>query len=302
MNSSLEIVQRAYNANALTTGDTEAGYINPEYWDRRLMEHVRTNMVVLQHGVDKSDMVGGDGDAFNFTVLAEPAAASAVAESASVSIVAFSPTTVILTPSEHGIAYQITDKEARRAFFSVMEQMTKDIGYGLALQADKLAVSQLQNSAGNSVVANGVASTAVTTSDTIDHTDVANAIEQNEIDKYTEHIALVVNPQQGRDLMLDSNFLTADKFGQSAAVFNGFLGQVFGVPVYKTTAIAVASSKSKALLISSRDAFLYGFKNTGGVRSEYHALERYTDLVGVIDFDVKIARANSVCTIESYTG
>lgn len=300
MNTSLEIVKRAYDANAFTTAQTAAGYVNPEYWDKALLDHVRANIVALQFGRDKSSLVGGDGDAFNITLLSEPAAASSVAESAAVSVVAFSPTTVVLSPSEHGIAYQITDKEARRAFFDVMSQMMADIGYGLALQADKLAVSQLQNSAGNAIVANGVVSSAVASSDTLDHLDIAKAMEQNAIDKYPNHVALLINPQQAYDLMVDSNFLTADKFGAEAAVFNGFLGKVYGIPVHVTTQIEVGSNKSKAILISSPDAFVYGFKQTGGVRSEYHALERYTDVVGVIDFDVKVARTNAICTIESY--
>jgi N4-gp56 family major capsid protein len=300
MENTMALIKRAYDGNAFTTAQTAAGYVNPEYWDKALMDHVRTNMVTLQFGVDKSAMMG-DGDTYNFTVLAEPAAASAVAESTAVSVVAFSPTQVILSPSEHGIAYQITDKEARRAFFDVMSQLIKDIGYGLALRADALVVSQLQASAGNAVVANSVASSAVASSDTIDHVDLLNAIEQNEVDKWNQHTALIVNPQQARDLYADSNFLTADKFGAQATVYNGLAGSLMGVPVFKTTAIAVASSKSKAVLVSSRDSFLYGFKATGGVRTEYHALERYTDLVGVIDFDVKVARPNAICTIESWT-
>jgi hypothetical protein len=229
-----------------------------------------------------------------------------VLESVAVAIAAFSPTQVVLAPSEHGIAYQLTDKEGRRAFFDVMSAIIQDIGYGLALQADTLAVSQLQNSAGNAIVANGVLSSTVASSDGLDATDIINAMKENAKDKFVEHRALLVSPGQMASLMADTAFLTAEKFGSDASANrNGFLGKVFGIPVYLTTQIpiftATTSNHAKAILISGREPFVYGFKNTGGVRSQYQALLRYTDIVGTIDFDVKIARANSVCTIESYS-
>lgn len=297
----LELIKRAYAANTFETSQTEAGYVNPEYWDRAVLDHVRTNTVALQFGRDRSSLMG-DGDAYNITVLSEPASASSVAESASVAVVEWAPTTAVLTPTEYGIAYSITDKEMRRAFLEVMNQMVQDLGYGLGKKADALVISELQTSAGNTVVANGVVSSDVASSDTLDHIDVINAMEANEVDEFTRHIALLVNAQQGADLMKDSTFLTADKFGSDlAANRNGFMGQVLGVPVYKTQQIPVASSKSKAILISAPDAFAYGFKETGGIKTEYFARGRYTEIVGVIDFDVVTTKANAICTIESYT-
>lgn len=299
--NTLELVKRAYDANAFTTGQTEAGYVNPEYWDRAVMDHVRANLVALQFGVDKSSQLV-DGDALNVTVLGEPTSAATTAESDAASVDAWQPTTVVLTPTESTKAHQLTDKEARRAFLDVMGSMVESIGYGLAKKADSDTISELQTNAGNAVVANGVASSAVASSDTIDHDDVINAMEANAIDQHSRHIALIANPQQVADLSRDTNFLTADKFGSDmAAVRNGFVGSVLGIPVFMSTQIPVASSKSKAILISSTDAFAYVMKQTGGIKTEYHALERYTDVVGAIDFDVAVTRANAICTIESYT-
>jgi hypothetical protein len=36
------------------------------------------------------------------------------------------------------------------------------------------------------------------------------------------------------------------------------------------------------------------------LETEYHALERYTDIVAVEDYDVKILRANGICAIQTY--
>lgn len=300
-----ELVQRAFDSNSFDglNNATTTGYVNPDYWDKQLFDHVRANLVVLPLGVDVTSRFPKDGDTFNHTVLGEPASASSVAETASVSIVAFSPTQVQLSPTEYGIAYQTSDKELRRAFFDVLSEFTRALGYGLALKADSLAVSQLTNSAGNSIVANGVDATAVTTSDTLDHTDIVDAMEENAVDKHTESHALIVHPYMMGALMKDSTFLTAEKFGiDKAANRNGFIGSVFGIPVYMTTQITLSANKGYALLLSASDAFAYIFKTPSGgaIAREYHALERRHDVVGVIDFDVKIARPNAVCKIYCY--
>jgi len=300
----LDLIKRALDSNAFDSAETAAGYVNPEYWDKQLFDHIRANLVVLPAGRDMTSRFPKDGDTFNMSLLAEPASASSVAETASVAIVAFAPTQVVLSPSEHGIAYQTTDKELRRAFFPLMDQFTQDIGYGLALQADTLAVSQCQNSAGNSIVANGVASTALASSDTMDHEEVARMMLENAKDKYTNHTALIVSMTQWKDLSQDSNFLTADKFGADAAVVRkGFVGMVYGIPTFATTQISEAGNDASAILISSPDAFVYIFKTPSGgaIARDYIALERRHDIVGVIDFDVVVARTNAICVNETYT-
>lgn len=300
---SMELIQRAFDSNAFLTSQTEAGYVNPEYWDTQMMDHVRTKLVVLPLGRDVTSRFPGDGDTFNLTILSEPAMASSVAETASVSIVQFAPTQAILSPSEHGIAYEVSDKEMRRAFFPVMEQFTRDLGYGIAKQVDKLCVTEITTSAGNSVVANGVASSAIASSDTLDHIDVINAMKANAIDLFEDHMALVLRPEQHADLSKDSTFLQADAYGPDrAANRNGMVGSVFGIPVYSTTQIAVSSSTAKALLISAPDAFAYIFRTPqgGAIRTDYIALLRQNQLVGVVDFDVVTTRANAICTIETY--
>jgi hypothetical protein len=107
-------------------------------------------------------------------------------------------------------------------------------------------------------------------------------------------------------LSADANFLTADKFGSDAAVRRGFVGKVFGIPVYSTTQIDVGSSKGKAVLISAPDAFAYIFRTPqgGSLRGRlagegYDVLGRYTTIGATVDFDDVVTRANAICTIET---
>lgn len=302
-NEQVKLIERAIDANGFLSTDTEAGYINPEYWDRQVLDHVRVKTVMLPLGRDVTANFPSDGDAFNITILAEPATASAVAETANLSVAAFAPTTAQLVPTEIGLAMQTTDKELRRAFMPLMEQFSRDLGYSIAKAIDARVVATVTSGAGNAIVANNVASSAVASSDTIDHVDILNAMEANAIDLQDDHIALVVRPEQHRDLSGETTFLTADVFGADMATNrNGFIGKVLGIPVYQTTQITVAANKAKALLISSRDSFSYMFKTPVGgvVRTEYEVLGRYHTIGATVDFDDVVTRANAICTIESY--
>lgn len=303
MNDEYMFIERALDANAFDTSTTTAGHVNATYWEKRLRDHVSANLVALQMGEDRSSEMSGDGEAFNFTIEDEPAAASATAESADASIDAISSSQITLTPTEYTSARQYTDKQARRAFFSVNERLMASIGYSLGIKADSLAISEMQTNAGNSVVANGVASSALASSDTLDHKDVVSAMKANASDKFGNHRGLIVSVSQGHDLMMDSTFLTADKYGvDKATARNGLIGfTAFAIPVFVTTQVPVASSKAKAILVSAPDAFLYGFKARGELRTDYNALGRYTNIVGAIDFDVAVARANALCTIQTWS-
>lgn len=296
-------ISKAYDANAFTTAQTSAGYINPEIWNKEVLRHVEENLVVAPLGKQYNDLLNKPGDTLNITVGVEPAAAAAVAESAAVSITALTKTQVTFTPSEYGAAYQLTNKEKDRAFIDLMQDMTAQLGYQLALKKDDVCVALLQASAGNAVVANGVASSAIASSDTIDYDVVVNAATAIKSDKLRPFV-LIVGTEQYGDMLKVAAFRDASQFGGSVAR-NGFIGQVIGIDVYETTQIVGSSNKIKAIMLGRDGAGVAPFgvaqKRLPYMETEYHALERYTDIVAVEDYDVKVLRANGICTIESYS-
>ena len=296
-----DFVQKAYDSNAFTTAQTSAGYINPEIWEKELLTHVKENFV-LANLAKQYDMRGGAmGDTLNITIGVTPTVAAAVAESASVAVQAYSKTQVVFSPSERGTAYQLTNKEKDRTFIDLMQDMIGQLGYALANVVDDDLVTLLTASAGNAVTANGVVSSAIASSDTIDQYDVINAKKEIYKDKLTPY-AIVMGYEQFADIEKD----LSDK-GTSLGdevTRNGFMGRWAGLDVYVTTQIVAASSKAKALVLA-RDsmgvpAFGMAVKRDPYIETEYHALERYTDIVAVMDYDVKVLRANGICTVETY--
>lgn len=301
-----EIIKNAMDASAFSSlpANTSAAYVNPDIWNRQLLNHEASNLVVMQFARVYNDLLGQPGETLNVTIDAEPTAASALTESVDVTIDTLSFTQVTFTPTEYGAAYQLTDKEARRSFFSVMDNITKKLGYRLALKKDTAAVSLLQASAGNAIVANGVVSSDIASSDTLDTDDMINAKTALAVDKYTAKV-LIVCPQQEGSLLKLSDFKAAYAFGGREVILNGFLGRALGVDIYSTTQIPVASSTAKAIMLgtlngSGEESFGVCNKKTPSIATQRFERGRYTDFVAVEEYDLKVLHANGICTIETY--
>lgn len=298
-----EIVQKAIDSSGFQSTDTEAGYINPDIWNRTLLEHEMSQLVVAKFARTYNDLLNQPGEVLNVQIDAEPTEASALTESTDVSIDTLTFSQVTFTPTEYGAAYQVSDKEARRSFFDLMQNITRKLGYRMALKKEKLAIDLLQSSAGNSIVANGVASSAIASSDTLDEEDIVNARKEIKKDQYTPTI-MIIGVEQEADLLKLSVFNDASKYGSRDAILGGFIGSAFGVDIYWSDLISPTANKAKAIMLglsrSGEEAFGICQKKSPGIETERHARGRYTDFVGVEEYDMKVLHANAICTIETY--
>jgi len=116
---------------------------------------------------------------------------------------------------------------------------------------------------------------------------------------------LIVNPAQHADLAKTPQFARADQSGDQKAFREGFVGRIYGMDVFETTQIEASSSKAKAIIMAEdqvgEPCFGIAVKSLPQVRTERHELGRYTDIVGVEEYDIQLLRANGLCTIESYS-
>lgn len=303
MDQTYMIVKNAIGSNGFVSTDTSAGYVNPSYWNRQVLTFLEEKLVVASFAKVYNDILGQDGASFTVTIDSTPTAAAAVSETDDVTVATQAHTQVIFTPSEYAKAYQLSDKEARRSFVDQMSNMTKKIGYALALNRDDAAVTLLQASAGNSVTANGVVSSNITTSDTLDYIDVVSACQKVMEDKLYPR-ALIVGDQGFAQLAKDTQFSYANNSGSTETLREGRIGRIFGLDVFWTTQITTGSNKQKAIVVgvdAMGEACLgLGVKSLPAIRTEYHALGRYTNIVGCEEWAMKLLRANGFCTIEHY--
>lgn len=299
----VELVKNAIDSNGFQSTATAAGYINPEVWNTQVLRHVEDTIIVSRYAKVYNDILGAPGDTVNITINAAPSAAAAVAESADVTVSAYSVTQVVFTPTEYAAAYSLSDKQARRAFYDVASDMTSKLGYSLALKRDTLAVALLQSGGANSVTANGVVSSAIASTDTLDWDDIVNAKVEIMKDKLIPKY-LIVSPGQLGQLMKTSAFRDASQFGGRETILGGELKMIGGLTVVYSTLITPSSSKSKAILLgvdlSNEPSFGVAFKKMPSVASERFELGRYTNFVAVEEYQFAVLRSNGICTIESY--
>jgi N4-gp56 family major capsid protein len=299
----MELIKNAIDSNAFISTTTTAGYINPEVWNRQVLRHVEEVVVVSPLAKVYDDILGAAGDTINVTIDVEPTAASALTETTAVTIDAMTNTQVVFTPTEYGAAYQLSDKEARRAFYDVAGNMAKKLGYRLAVKRESAAITELTDNAGNSIVANGVASSAIASSDTMDYDDIVDAKKKIMEDKLIPRY-LVVSVGQLAQLQKTAAFRDASQFGGRETILGGELKVVGGLTVMWSTLIQPSSSKSKALMLgvdlSGEAPFGIARKKLPSIASERDELGRFTNFVAVEEYQIKMLRANGVCTIQTY--
>jgi len=298
-----EIVQRSIDSNGFMTSAASAAYINPEVWNKEILKFQESQLVITKLGKMYKDLMAMPGDTLNITVDAEPTNASDLTESTDVTIDALTFTQIQFTPTERGKAYQLHDKERRRTFLDLMGNVTMKLGYALALKKEKLVIATILAGAGSTINANGVVTSDIASSDTLDEDDILNARATVKTNKYTP-TELIVSVGQERALLGLSLFNNADKYGARDAVLGGFIGEAFGLKIYWSDLVEPTTSVSKAIVLgrSKGGEPSFGLAQIAlpRIESQREALGRYTSIVAVEDYDVQVLHANAICLIQTY--
>lgn len=299
-----ELIKRAsdaFDSDAFVSTDQYATAVNPKVWDAKLRDYQEQNLIVtpLAEFVDFR-IPGRD---YTVTIDAAPTEAAAVAETDAIAIDPITNSQVTFTPTEYGKAFQTSRKEMVRAFFNVMENMSKKLGYALAKKKDSLAITELTDNAGNKIVANDVASSAVASTDTLNYASLTKAARLIETNLYEPKLVIVNS--YGKQQLLDLTTVhKVDEFGTRDAVEKGLVGDLFGLKIYYTNQIGVSSSTSKAIVLgetgSGEKAFGYALKRDPMIEQEYDALRRQFTIVGHEEYDFAVYHANAIVTIQHY--
>lgn len=298
-----ELVLNAIDSNGFQPNATAAGYINPTVWNTQLLQFLEANLVVCRLAKVYNDLLGSPGSTLNVTINSTPLAASAVDTSADVTVSAYAVTQVTFTPVEYAFAYALHDTEARRAFYDVATDMARKIGYALALKRDTLAVALLQASAGNTVNVNGVITSNIASSDTLDFATVVNGATKIR-QAYMLPKYLIVSPAAIGQLSKLSQFSYANQAGTTQTLYGGMLGTLYGMEVYWTTQISASSNKTKSIMLGvdqfGEPVFGIAMKANPTIRTQRFELGRYTNVVGVEEYDIKCLRTSGICVIGHY--
>jgi HK97 family phage major capsid protein len=296
-----EFIKRSIDANAFTSDNAYATVVNPAIWDTKLRDYEEQNIIFVNHVTTFDFRIPGRD--YTVTIDGAPTAAADVAETAAVAIQPITNRQVTFVPTERGSAMQTTRKELARAFFNVMENMTKKLGYALALKKDSLGVSVAMTGAGAKLTANGVASTAIASTDVLSLGDFTKSVRVIK-NKYYKPVKAFICPSQEEQVLNITQLQKANEFGSRDAIDKGLVGQLFGVKIYVTHSIPVANNKAKMLVLgqsgTGEEAVGYAIKRDAMIERDYDPFFRRESLIAHEEYDFKVLHPDAIVTIESY--
>jgi len=296
-----EFIKRAVDANAFVSSDTYATVVNPKIWDTKLRAYEEKNIIFANHAEIIDFRTPGRD--YTVTVDAAPTAAAAVAETAAVAIQPITNRQVTFTPSEYGTAMQTSRKEMVRAFFSVMENMTKKLGYSLALQKDALGIAKAIDGATTNYVVNDVVSTAIASTDTLSLADFTRAVRATKNLYYKPNKVFICNSQE-EQINNITQVQKANEFGTRESIDKGLVGRLFGVEIYVTDSIAVSSNQAKAVFMGNSQtgeaAVGYAIKRDPMIEQDYDPLYRMFTIVAHEEYDWQVLHPGALVCVESY--
>lgn len=299
-----ELIKRALDTTNgfILSESSEAQAVNPNMWDYRLRDYEEKKLVFTPQA-EFFDFRGIGVD-YKVTIDEAPSAAGLLVETTDVTVSAFSTRNITFTPTEYGACYQLTRKEAVRAFFNVAERMTKKLGYSLAQKKDALAVTCVQDGATSAQLVNSVsATTDLASTDTLNYAAITKAARTIE-DYYYTPVKMFINATQKQHLLDLGTINKANEFGTRDAIEKGLIGELFGLQVIWSHSIPTVSNVAKAVVLgesqTGEQAFGYAVKRDAIIEKEYHARGRFWDIVAHEEYDFQVLHPNAIVTVATY--
>jgi len=306
--SGKQAITEALDANAFDTQEAAADLVNPELWDRRLRAYTEDATPLQEEAEIEDGLLDQAGDTYNVQIDVEPSPASQTDESDAASIQALDYNQVTYNPTEYTVGFQVSDKEARRAFFDVMDNVSKKIGYAFITNREDNAISTAESGASHTVYpGTAAADSDLASGDTMDYETVVDAVRVLKEDNF-EANKIFVTPKQFADLSKDQQFSFVDHAGTDETLRTGRVGRIYGCEVFESNRLTVDTSNTPDIHV----AIMTGRTNMTGersfgicrkhlpeVRTEYHALDRKTDIVGAEEWDMQVLREDGLATIRT---
>ena len=184
----------------------------------------------IMKGLVRNYTIAGGGKSVEVPIY-PTVSASAVSEAADLANTAINPTSVTITASEVGIMTTLTDLARNSASRNVAQDIGRVFGEAIARKID-LDLTALFAGFSVSVGGSGAALSADTVAQA--HANLRNSsVPMNDL-------ALVIHPMVAHDLKrgMTNTYAGLDTDISNEALRSGFIGTLFGVPVFETANMA----------------------------------------------------------------
>ena len=184
----------------------------------------------IMKGLVRNYTIAGGGKSVEVPIY-PTVSASAVSEASDLSNTAINPSSVTITASEVGIMTTLTDLARNSASRNVAQDIGRVFGEAIARKID-LDLTALFDGFSTSVGGSGAALSADTVAQA--HANLRNnSVPMNDL-------ALVIHPMVAHDLKrgMTNTYAGLDTDISNEALRSGFIGTLFGVPVFETANMA----------------------------------------------------------------
>lgn len=298
------LVRESLDAKAFDTGKGDAQNVNPTLWENRLRS-AQEEMLVLVPFAERQVFSGAKDLNVTIEELADPS--QAVAEDAISPVAEITTRQVSHAPTEYTLTYQITKKQARRGFFDAISTAVNRLSMGSARRKDMVAAAALYAGADETIFANGAADrSSLEAGDNLSLKDVLKARAVIQYNRYVPTTLFVSHAAEAQ--LIDNTKLQANTFGDTRAIQDGFVGRVHGVNIVRSDSVELVDngSVSKNMMIGTtrngESCFGHGILSEAELDREYHARERYWDIVIQEDYDFVVYHPKAIVVIESHNG
>ena len=261
-----------------TVTTTTAAVALDEKWAAKVLMATESNLV-LANLVDRYDAeVSQSGDVVHIVNIADLGNASAITQGSEVSFVANTEAENTITVDQWaGLGVEIPDIVKAQSHTDLMSKYTDKIGYSIARTVDSslagLATGFSQN------VAAGTAWTVAEVLSAIELLDLADAPQSDR--------AFVVSPRAMTQLRSLAEFTLYDRTGEKGLPVggnNGYVGNVFNVPVYQSTNVDETAGTPNTVnnMMFHKEAMGLAMQKSPNIESDRNVRKQQHDIVGSV--------------------
>lgn len=300
-------VDQSVAINAAATDTASLAETIPEIWASRTLEFMQSYLVLgALPQFQNTDLLNAPGDILhlpNFEQVSTEAAAAS--EGSAASITEITTAEVTATPSTFKNAIQLTDEMLERTnVLTFMEEGMRRLGYGLALKLEKdirvtlEAAVNAGSNAGQLVDKTG----SQFSEDYV--ADARRILRKNRPGLQLNSAIVVVHPDHMVVLEKSTKFVDASVYGTNEVLMNGEIGRYLGHRIIVSDVgrqgaadFDTDSTNDQDAWVLGPDAFRIVWKRQPTIRTQYFALEGYTNVVGSAAWDVVAYRVQEIVRI-----
>lgn len=281
--------------------------IIPEIWSKEMEEQRLASLHMRQLAVVNTDLYNKSGDTVHIAKKVKLVAAT-LTETSAITPQEVTPTNLVdFTPTEKGLAVQVTRKALRRAYLNRMDEITTGFGRALAELEDSELITAVVDDATTIIYPedydedDDITAADILTTDLID--DAVAVLETLNVAK--PYVA-VIHPMCKRSLVKSEDFTDASKYGSAEVRLTGEIGTYLGVKILVTTQITPVTNtglvKVYPSLVMGQRAIAVALKADSDYEEDYLPLDRKFNMAGVAEWDSGVLDPDASCVIRSAGG